>query len=981
MADATCIYLLNTADSRYIYLVKDGRLKVYLSCQIWQTQPVSICQTRQTQGMSKMADSTCIYLLNTADSRNHNKIGFIDGTCKKDDSNLSLANQWDMCKSIVFTWILNSLSSDLYAGAIYAKIACELWTKLKDTYDKVDGSAVLYYVKLLNIFEKHNQLIRLMQFFMGLDENYLVIKSNILTREPLSLVKAAFAIVSGKESYRNITFTSSTKPTATAFVAKTFDKKRFNNNNNNKGSSSNSNNRGPNPNLKCTNCNKIGHTVDRYFEIVVYPAWYVKRTFNSNSRPVTSTNATVDPNSNNSSSSATSNSFDVVDISNLGLTVGHPNEYTVSLQSVHNLSRDNKLFVGFDEILDVLKSTLNLDIQTKTATTLTDHLCDICNKAKQTREPFSLSDHKSSKIGLSGIPSSMLSGKSPYFFVYGHDPSLSHFRVFGCLCYATILNNHDKFSSRLNDEGRVSSNDNGTKLSPDENQGNDDSGATSMDETNNTHPEGTFPNETDFINDFYEHSELNSDVEELPANTVRRSSRQTKLPSSLNDFIIEGKVKYGVERVVNYANLSPPNYCFISALNKSIEPTCYEEVVLDSNWIDAMNAKIEALNENQTWVIVDLPANRKAIGNKWIYKIKYKSNGDIDRYKARLVVKGFNQKEGIDFDETFSPVVKMSTVRCVIALSVTNNWPLFQLDVNNAFLYRDLDEDIYMTIPKGFANKDNKNKSANDHSLFTKSKNNNFIAPLVYVDDIVVTENCVNEIDKFKSFLKSKFKIKDLGHLKYILDYGLLGCKLVSTPMVPNSVLPYEPTEDDPLLDNITGYQKLLGKLIYLTHTRPDIAYLYLKGAPGKGIRYKYPDIKDTICGYSDADWAKCLKTRKSVTGYCVFFNNCLISWKSKKQNTISKSSTEAEYRSLSSATCEVIWIQKLLMDLKSKVTLPIDLFCDNKSALQLAINHVFHERSKHFEIDVHFIKEKIAKGLLNKKKDLFFRPNCRHFY
>ncbi|GKF11775.1 ribonuclease H-like domain-containing protein, partial [Tanacetum coccineum] len=219
-----------------------------------------------------------------------------------------------------------------------------------------------------------------------------------------------------------------------------------------------------------------------------------------------------------------------------------------------------------------------------------------------------------------------------------------------------------------------------------------------------------------------------------------------------------------------------------------------------------------------------------------------------------------------------------------------------------------------MTILKGFAYKDNKNKFANDHSFFTKSKNNKFIALLVYVDDIVVTGNCVDEIDKFKSFLKSKFKIKDLGHLKYFLgieviksdkdlclsqrkyclellkDYGLLGCKLVFTPMVPNSVLPYKPTEDDPLLNNITGYQKLFGKLIYLTHTRPDIAYYvhclaqymqsplkshlscalnvlrYLKGALGKGIRYKYPDIKDTICGYSDADWAKCLKTRKSVT-------------------------------------------------------------------------------------------------------------------
>ncbi|GKF05690.1 ribonuclease H-like domain-containing protein [Tanacetum coccineum] len=164
----------------------------------------------------------------------------------------------------------------------------------------------------------------------------------------------------------------------------------------------------------------------------------------------------------------------------------------------------------------------------------------------------------------------------------------------------------------------------------------------------------------------------------------------------------------------------------------------------------------------------------------------------------------------------------MSAVRCVIVLSVTNNWPLFQLDVNNAFLYDDLDEGIYMTIPKGFASKDNKNKicklvksfyelkqaprkwneklvtilkendivqSANDHSLFIKSKNNKFIALLVYVDDTVVTGNYVDEIDK------------------------------------------------------------------------------YLKGAHGKCIRYKFPDIRNNLNGYSDAYWANCLKTRKSVTG------------------------------------------------------------------------------------------------------------------
>ncbi|GKC25591.1 hypothetical protein Tco_1027741 [Tanacetum coccineum] len=136
--------------------------------------------------------------------------------------------------------------------------------------------------------------------------------------------------------------------------------------------------------------------------------------------------------------------------------------------------------------------------------------------------------------------------------------------------------------------------------------------------------------------------------------------------------------------------------------------------------------------------------------------------------------------------------------------------------------------------------------SDNDHSLFTKSKNNKFIAVLVYVDDIVVTGNCVDEIDKFKSFLKSKKYCLEL-----LKDYGLHGCKTVFTPMVPNSVLPYEPTEDDPLLDNITQYMHSPLK----SHLSCALnALRYLKGAPGKGIRYKYPDINDTICGYSDAD-------------------------------------------------------------------------------------------------------------------------------
>ncbi|GKA81305.1 ribonuclease H-like domain-containing protein [Tanacetum coccineum] len=602
------------------------------------------------------------------------------------------------------------------------------WKDVRDTYDKVDGSSVFnlhksinslnqsgaslaaYYNNLNSLwkqfdamvslpactceaaiyFEKHNQLIKLMQFLMGLDDNYLAIRSNILTREPLPLVKVAFAIFSGKESHRNITFVGATKPTATAFAA------------------------------KC-------------FELVGYPAGYVKRNFNPTSTSVSSNNTYADVHSNDVTSNNATTNNSHISLSNEQLTrlinllndngvstasanmVGHLNgtqalitkigdlkinndiimydvlvvpQCTISLLFVHKLSGDSKFFVGFDEsncyiqdlmanithqrlghpadqVLDALKNTLNLDSHSTF-----NHLCDTYDFSRE-------------------IWVYMLKGKDDI--------------------YDSI--------------------------------GNDDSEATSMDENDNTHPGGTVLNETDFVNDFYENSDFHFEVEELPVNNVRR---------------------------------------------------------------------------------------------------------------------------------------------CLIALSVTIECPLFQLDVNNAFLYEELYEEIYMTIPKGFANKDNKNmvcklvkslyrlkqapkkwneklvyvlkendfvQSVNDYSLFTKSTDNKFIALLVYVDDIVVTENCINEITKFKSFLKSKFNIKYLGSLKYFLgievirtgkdlclsqrkywlelliEYSLLGCKPVSTPMEPNYVWPYIATKDDPLLDNITGYQKLLGKLIYLTDTRPHISY------------------------------------------------------------------------------------------------------------------------------------------------------------
>ncbi|GKB86912.1 hypothetical protein Tco_0959184 [Tanacetum coccineum] len=218
--------------------------------------------------------------------------------------------------------------------------------------------------------------------------------------------------------------------------------------------------------------------------------------------------------------------------------------------------------------------------------------------------------------------------------------------------------------------------------------------------------------------------------------------------------------------------------------------------------------------------------------------------------------------------------------------------------------------------------------------------------------------------------------------------YGMLACKPANTPSISKLVVSNEATEKDPVLENVTDYQMLMGKLIYLTNTRPDISYdvhclrqfmhspltshlktsfkilRYLKGCPGLGIHIAKTSSM-FLNAYSDADWAKCVITRKSVIGYCIFLNDSFVSWKSKKQKTLSKSSTEAEYKALALVTSEVIWVLKILKDLHIENLLPVSLHCDSNSAIKIAVNHIFHERTEHLEIDLHFVREIFLKGVV----------------
>jgi hypothetical protein len=260
-----------------------------------------------------------------------------------------------------------------------------------------------------------------------------------------------------------------------------------------------------------------------------------------------------------------------------------------------------------------------------------------------------------------------------------------------------------------------------------------------------------------------------------------------------------------------------------------------------------------------------------------------------------------------------------------------------------------------------------------------------------------------------KNYLKNEFDIKDLGKLKYFLgieiayskekglflsqrkyvldllnETGKLGAKPANTPMEPNKKLYLDEGE---LLKDIGQYQRLVGKLIYLTVTRPDISFAvslvsqfmhaprtthleavdrilrYLKKSPGQGISMR-KNTTNTIVGYSDADWAGSYD-RKSTTGYCTFVGGNLVTWKSKKQNVVARSSAEAEYRAMASTASELIWIKQLLEDMKITYSEPIQMYCDNQAARHIASNPVFHERTKHIEVDCHFIREKVQAGII----------------
>ncbi|KAG8477669.1 hypothetical protein CXB51_027663 [Gossypium anomalum] len=542
------------------------------------------------------------------------------------------------------------------------------------------------------------------------------------------------------------------------------------------------------------------------------------------------------------------------------------------------------------------------------------------------------------------LPTKALAHKTPFEAWFGFKPSLAHMKVFGCLCYSQIpAVKRDKLSKRA-----IPSILAGYSMEKNE-------------------PEAV--------------------SEELMADHTEPN--QVSLEMDADDMPVRGT--------------RPLAEIYERAQVAIVKPCSFEEVEADKGWKQAMVDEIAMIEKNQTWELVPRPAKKKVIGVKWVYRAKQNADGSLNKLKARLVVKGFSQKYGLDYLETFAPVARLDSIRLLVALAAQKQWKIYQLDVKSAFLNGFLEEEIYIDQPQGFVVSGKEqmvyrlkkalyglkqaprawyaridsylvslgfNRSVNEPTLYVK-KNEAEIQLIVslYVDDLLVTGGDQDMLAEFKAKMMDMFEMYDLGLMTYFLGlevrqiegkiflgqrtfalkvlskFSMENCKPTSTPITVGMKLSSQ-GDHEPV--NESTYRSLVGCLLYLTATRPDILFAvsmlsrfmhccnvqhfqaakrvlrYIKGTLDYGVLFNKAETLK-LKGYTDSDWA---------------------------------GSTEAEYVAAANAVNQAIWLRKILADLNLHQREATEIFCDNKSAVAIAKNPIFHGRTKHFSIKLHVIRE-----------------------
>ncbi|RVW49230.1 Retrovirus-related Pol polyprotein from transposon TNT 1-94 [Vitis vinifera] len=568
---------------------------------------------------------------------------------------------------------------------------------------------------------------------------------------------------------------------------------------------------------------------------------------------------------------------------------------------------------------------------------------------------------------INRIPSTVIHNQTPYERLFGSPPNYHHLRSFGSACFVLLQpHEHNKLEPR-------------SRLCCFLGYGETQKGYRCYDlVSHRLRVSQIFPDESlvPSANTFDLHLDFSPNIFDASPRQVADEQIIHELPhfepGSPAPTLPEDPPQDIPPRHSTRVRSIPPHlldyHCY-TALATLHEPQTYREASTDPLWQIAMKEELDALTKNHTWDLVTLPPGQSVVGCKWIYKIKTRSDGSVERYKARLVGKGFTQEYGIDYEETFAPVARISSVRALLAVAAARKWDLFQMDVKNAFLNGDLSEEVYMQPPPGLSIESNKvchlrralyglkqaprawfakfsstifrlgyTSSPYDSALFLRRTDKGTILLLLYVDDMIITGDDLSGIQELKDFLSQQFEMKDLGHLSYFLGLEIT--------------------------HSTDGLYITQANLVYLTVTRPDISYAVHQDTLFHGLFYSAQSPL-VLRAFSDADWAGDLTDRRSTTGYCFLLGSSLISWRSKKQTFVARSSTEAEYRALADTTSELLWLRWLLKDLGVSTSSATPLYCDNQSAIHIAHNDVFHERTKHIEIDCHFIRYHLLHGAL----------------
>jgi hypothetical protein len=503
-------------------------------------------------------------------------------------------------------------------------------------------------------------------------------------------------------------------------------------------------------------------------------------------------------------------------------------------------------------------------------------------------------------------------------------------------------------------------------------------------------------------------------------------------------------------------------------------PNSIDEAKMSSewpHWQKAIEAELEQLERLNTWEWADLPKDRSAIGSRWVFDRKKDKQGNIIKYKARLVAQGFSQRPGIDFKATFAPVMRLDTLRIFLALAAKNNWELRQMDIKGAYLWAETEEDLYMQQPPGYNDGSGRVKKLkktiyglkqagnnwnrrfdsgmkklafqrlrSDYCAYIRWNGSKFTIILVWVDDLILISNTSSEADQVEKELSQEFDIKLLGEPALLLGIqvtrdrqnkslslcqsnyigqilkrmGMEHCNTVSTPMDRGVDLgnPNLLEQGDEKVS--AAYAQAIGSLLYCALcTRPDIAFSvhtlaqytknpsqvhwtavkrvfrYLKGTQNQSLTYGGDqEWSDQLATFCDADWAS-NPHRKSISGYIVMLAGGAVAWSSKKQTTIALSTAEAEYVAATHAAKQILWQRSLLEEASMEQAEQAILWSDNQAAIAIAKNPEHHARTKHIDINLHFLRDYVESGTIsiqhvsskNNIADILTKALSRHLH